>query len=285
MDIGDGRLSEGFYTDQHAGRPLSPSQPGPRAHGIVFSSDSRFAYVAELGLDRVYTYRLDASGRAMSPSDPPYVSVKARSGPRRLQLRPDGRFLYVNHETDSAVSVFEVNGGRLREVQSLSTLPADFTGNNTTAEIQIDAEGRLLYATNRGHDSIAVYSVDPAKGTLTMIETVPSLGRTPRNITIDPTNNYLLAANQNGGNVVVFRINPNRSSDADGIAAAGVAGRRRCLCQDTEQRRVRDQACEIIGRISGAGLSTLRRIISIQPRRTRRFNPDTNRILPPCPPW
>jgi 6-phosphogluconolactonase len=202
----DGWLSEGFYTDQHAGRPLSPSQPGPRAHGIVFSRDSRFAYVAELGLDRVYTYRLDASGRAMSPSNPPYVSVKAGSGPRRLQLRPDGRFLYLNHETDSAVSVFEVNGGRLREIQSLSTLPADFTGNNTTAEIQIDAEGRFLYVTNRGHDSIAVYSVDPAKGTLTMIETVPSLGRTPRNITIDPTNNYLLAANQNGGNVVVFRI-------------------------------------------------------------------------------
>jgi 6-phosphogluconolactonase len=132
--------------------------------------------------------------------------VKGGSGPRRLQLHPNGNFLYVNHETDSAVSVFEVKGGSLKEIQSLSTLPADYTGNNSTAEIQIDAGGRFLYVTNRGHDSIAVYSVDPAKGTLTMIENVPSLGRTPRNITIDPANDYLISANQGGDNVVVFHI-------------------------------------------------------------------------------
>ncbi len=202
----DGKLSEGFYTDQHAGEPLSPRQPGPRAHGVVFSKDSRFAYVAELGLDRVYSYRLDAATRTMTPFDPPYISLKGGSGPRRLQLHPSGRFLYVNHETDSAVSAFEVNSGSLKEIQSLSTLPADYKGSNTTAEIQIDAEGKFLYVTNRGHDSIAVYSVDPAQGTLTMKETVPSLGRTPRNITIDPTNQYLIAANQAGENVVMFRI-------------------------------------------------------------------------------
>jgi len=120
----DGRLSEGFYTDQHAGPPLSPRQPGPRAHGVVFSKDSRFAYVAELGLDRVYSYRLDTAKRTMTPFDPPYVVMKGGSGPRRLQLHPNGRFLYVNHETDSAVSVFEVNGGSLKAIQSLSTLPA-----------------------------------------------------------------------------------------------------------------------------------------------------------------
>jgi len=202
----DGRLSEGFYTDQHTGPPLSSRQPGPRAHGVVFSRDSRFAYVAELGLDRVYSYRLDPIKRTMTPFDPPYVVVKAGSGPRRLQLHPNGRFLYVNHETDSAVSVFEVNGGSLKEIQSLSTLPAGYTGNNSTAEIQIDADGRFLYVTNRGHDSIAVYTVDPMTGTLTMKENVPSLGKTPRNITIDPTNDYLISANQGGENVVVFRI-------------------------------------------------------------------------------
>ena len=202
----DGKLSEGFYTDQHAGAPLSPSQPGPRAHGVVFSKDSRFAYVAELGLDRVYSYRLDSARRTMTPFDPPYVSLKGGSGPRRLQLHPNGNYLYVNHETDSAVSVFSVNGGTLKEIQSVSTLPAGYTGNNSTAEIQIDAEGRFLYVTNRGHDTIAVYSVDPAKGTLTMIENVPSLGRTPRNITVDPTNQYVISANQGGENLVVFRI-------------------------------------------------------------------------------
>jgi 6-phosphogluconolactonase len=205
----DGRLSEGFYTDQHTGEPLSPRQPGPRAHGVAFSRDSRFAYVAELGLDRVYSYRLDSGTRTMTPFDPPYVTLKGGSGPRRVQLHPNGKYLYVNHETDSAVSVFEVNGGHLKEIQSLSTLPVGYSGNNSTAEIQIDAGGRFLYVTNRGHDTIAVFSVDPVKGTLTMIENVPSLGRTPRNITIDPTNEYLISANQGGENVVVFRIDRN----------------------------------------------------------------------------
>lgn len=203
---GDGKLTEGVYTDQHAGQPLSPRQPGPRAHGVVFSNDSKFAYVAELGLDRVYSYRLDTAKPMMTPFDPPYVSMKGGSGPRRLQLHPNGRFLYVNHETDSAVSVFEVNGGSLKQIQTLSTLPADYKGNNSTAEIQIDKEGKWLYVTNRGHDSIALYAVDAGKGTLSMVENIPSLGRTPRNITIDPTNEYLISANQGGENVVVFRI-------------------------------------------------------------------------------
>ena len=202
----DGKLSEGFYTDQHSGQPLTPRQPGPKAHGVVFSKDSKFAYVAELGLDRVYSYRVDTAKRTFTPFDPPYVSINGGSGPRRLQLHPNGKFLYVNHETDSQVSVFEVNGGSLKEIQSLSTLPADYKGNNTTAEIQIDKEGRWLYVTNRGHDSIALYAVDPVKGTLKVVENIPSLGRTPRNITIDPTNEYLISANQNGENVVVFRI-------------------------------------------------------------------------------
>src|SRR5439155_1248520 len=101
-----GRLSEPFYTDQHTGKPLSPRQPGPKAHGIAFSKDTRFVYVAELGLDRVYSYHVDAAKHAVTPLNPPYVEVPAGSGPRRLQLHPNGRFLYVNHETDSKVTVF-----------------------------------------------------------------------------------------------------------------------------------------------------------------------------------
>jgi len=201
-----GRLSEPFYTDQHTGKPLSPRQPGPKAHGIAFSKDTRFVYVAELGLDRVYSYHVDAAKHAVTPLNPPYVEVPAGSGPRRLQLHPNGRFLYVNHETDSKVTVFEINNGALKAVQTLSTLPADYKGNNSTAEIQIDKEGKWLYVSNRGHDSLALYSVDPANGTLTFVEHIPSLGRTPRNLTIDPTNEYLFCANQTGENVVVFRI-------------------------------------------------------------------------------
>lgn len=201
-----GKLGEPFYVDQHTGQPLSPRQPGPRAHGVVFSNDDRFAYVADLGLDRVYSYRIDPPKRVMTPFDPPYVSLKGGSGPRRLQLHPSGKFLYVNHETDSKVSVFEVSGGTLKEIQLLPTLPPEYKGNNTTAEIQIDKEGRFLYVSNRGHDSVALYTVNQVKGTLSWVENIPTLGRTPRNIAIDPTNRYLFAANQGGDNVVVFRI-------------------------------------------------------------------------------
>ncbi len=149
------------------------------------------------------------------------------SGPRRLQLHPSGKFLYVNHETDSKVSVFEVSGANLKQIQTLSTLPADYKGNNSTAEIQIDQTGRWLYVTNRGHDSMAHYAVDPGKGTLTLVGHIPSGGRTPRNITIDPTNQYLIAANQNGENIVVFRIDPHNGNltptgaDRPGPAARG----------------------------------------------------------------
>jgi len=202
----DGRLSEPFYTDTHTGTPLTPRQPGPKAHGIVFSKDSAFVYVAELGLDRLYSYRLDGARHIVTPLNPPFVNLPAGSGPRRLQLHPNGRFLYVNHETDSKVTVFEVHDGRLKAVQTISTKPDGYTGNNSTAEIQIDNEGKWLYVSNRGHDSLAVYSVDPGKGALTLVEHVPSLGRTPRNITIDPSNRYLFCANQNGENVVVFAI-------------------------------------------------------------------------------
>jgi 6-phosphogluconolactonase len=206
----DGKLTEAFYTEKHAGQPLSPKQPGPRAHGVVFSKDGRWAYVAQLGLDRVYSYRIDPVKRTMTPGDPPFVSMNAGgSGPRRVQLHPNGKFLYVNHETDSKVSVFEVSGANLKQIQTLSTLPADYKGNNSTAEIQIDQTGKWLYVTNRGHDSMAHYAVDAGKGTLTLVGHIPSGGRTPRNITIDPTNRFLIAANQNGENIVVFRIDPN----------------------------------------------------------------------------
>ena len=122
----------------------------------------------------MYVYRVDPVKRTAAPADPPFVTMNAGgSGPRRLQLHPNGKFLYVNHETDSKVSVFEVNGASLKQIQTLSTLPADHKGNNTTAEIQIDQTGKWLYVTNRGHDSIAHYAVDSAKGTLTLVGHTP----------------------------------------------------------------------------------------------------------------
>lgn len=207
LSIGsDGKVSEPFYVDLHEGTPLSQRQTsGAHTHGLVFSKDRKFAFVADLGLDRIYTYHFDAAKGQMSPFDPPFITVAAGSGPRRLQLHPNGRFLYVNHETDSKVSVFAVSGGNLKEIQQISTLPADYKGRNSTAEIAIDKAGKYLYVSNRGNDSIAVYKVDPSSGLLTIQEFVPSGGKAPRNIMFDATGRYLFAANQSSGNVVVFR--------------------------------------------------------------------------------
>jgi len=205
----DGRLGTPFYVDHHTGAALSPRQTtGAKTHGVVFTKDDRFAFVAELGLDRVYTYQVDVAKRAVKAADPPYVSVGAGSGPRRLVLSPDEKFLYVNHETDSEVSVFAVNRGTLKEIQQISTLPTDFKGRNTTAEIKLDKAGRFLYVSNRGANNIAVYAVDPSEGKLTLREFVPALGQSPRNITIDPTGRYFFAANQFSNNVVIFSLDP-----------------------------------------------------------------------------
>jgi 6-phosphogluconolactonase len=203
----DGRLGEPFYVGHHTGAALSTRQTtGAHTHGVIFTRDDRFAFVAELGLDRVYTYQIDPAKPAITPFDPPFVTVSAGSGPRRLALSPNDKFLYVNHETDSKVSVFAVDNGHLSEIQQISTLPPDFAGRNSTAEIQMDRTGRFLYVSNRGADSIAVFAVDQAKGTLTVREFVLAVGRSPRNITIDPTGRYLFAANQNSNNVVVFTV-------------------------------------------------------------------------------
>jgi 6-phosphogluconolactonase len=203
----DGSLGHPFYVDHHTGPALSPRQTtGAHTHGVIFTKDDRLAFVAELGLDRVYTYYVDAAKPTVTTADRPFVSMSAGSGPRRLALSPDEKFLYVNHETDSKVSAFAVDRGVLKEIQQISTLPPDFTGRNSTAEIQMDTAGRFLYVSNRGADSIAVYAVDPGKGRLTLRELVPALGQSPRNITIDPTGRYLFAANQYSNNVVIFSV-------------------------------------------------------------------------------
>lgn len=200
----DGKLGEAFFVDKHKGTPLSPKQPGAKQHGIQFSKDNRFIFIADLGLDRVYSYRFDAD--APSLSDPTYVETHAGAGPRRIQMSPDGRFLYVDHETDSEVEVFAVRNGRLTSIQVLPTVPEAAKARNTTAEIAIAPDGRHLYVANRGHDSIAVFAVDRAGGKLTALENVPSGGRTPRNIRFDPSGNWFFAANENGGNITEFQV-------------------------------------------------------------------------------
>jgi 6-phosphogluconolactonase len=205
----DGRLKEASSFVQHQGSSIDKKrQQGPHAHSVNLSADNRFAMVADLGLDQVLVYRFDAAKGSITPNEPPFAAVKPGSGPRHFAFHPGGKFAYVINEMASTVTAFTYDAARgvLKETQTITTLPADFSGVNHTAEVQVHPSGKFVYGSNRGHNSIAVFTVDVKKGTLTSVEQVSTQGKTPRNFGIDPTGRWLLAANQDTDNVVVFRI-------------------------------------------------------------------------------
>ena len=205
----DGSLAEASSVVQHSGSGPDPSrQRGPHAHSINVSPDNRFAIVADLGLDNVFVYRFDSDKGLLEPNDPPYVKVAPGAGPSHFAFHRDGRFAYVINEMASTVTAFAYDRSRgvLKELQTITTLPKGFTGRSTTAEVQVHPNGRYLYGSNRGHDSVAVFSIDEREGTLTLVEITPTQGKTPRNFGLDPTGAFLLAAHQDTDNVVVFRV-------------------------------------------------------------------------------
>ncbi len=205
----DGSIGQKTGFDQHTGSgPNLDRQEGPHAHEAVLSPDNRFLFVPNLGSDQIKIYKFDAAKGTFTPNDPPFASVKAGLGPRHIVFGRGGKFAYVLCEMGSSVLVFSYDPvkGSLTPVQTISTLPADFTGVDNSSEIGIGRSGRFLYASNRGHDSIAVFAIDPQKGTLTKVQTVPTQGKIPRNFAIDPTGKYLVAGNQLSDQMVVFAI-------------------------------------------------------------------------------
>lgn len=205
----DGTLGEASAFVQHAGSSVNQArQAGPHAHAAVVSPDNRFVLAADLGVDRVFTYPLDAAAGGLATARPLAASIAPGSGPRHLAFRPDGKFVYVLNEMLSSVGAFRYDAGRgtLTGLQTLSTLPDGFTGDNSGAEIAVHPGSTFVYASNRGHDSIAIFRSDPAKGTLTAVDRVSTQGRTPRNFAIDPSGRFLVAANQNSGTLVTFKI-------------------------------------------------------------------------------
>jgi 6-phosphogluconolactonase len=204
-----GRLGEASDFVRHQGSSVNPQrQQGPHAHSIALSPDDRFAIAADLGLDQLVVYPLDpAKGKLGTPH---VVKIHPGSGPRHMTFDPGGKFLYLLGEMASTVTVFSYAAaeGGLRERQTISTLPQGFSGESTGAEIQIHPTGKFVYASNRGDDSLAVFRVDHARGTLRFLERVATGGKTPRNFAIDPSGSWLLAANQNSNDIVVFRIDP-----------------------------------------------------------------------------
>jgi len=208
----DGSLGEATTTLQHTGHSVNPErQAGPHAHFICPSPDNRYALNCDLGLDQVLVYRLDPAAATLMPNDPPFATVAPGAGPRHLTFSPDGKFAYVINEMGSTISAFSYNpaNAAMAEVQTLSTLPKDFSTNNTCAEIVMHPSGKFLYGSNRGHDSIAVFAVDQKTGRLTVREHQSTQGRTPRHITIDPTGRWLLAENQASDLVIVFALDPD----------------------------------------------------------------------------
>ncbi len=204
-----GSLGEVASVIRHAGSSVNPRrQKEPHAHSINFSPDGRFAYAADLGTDRIYRYAVaSGSGALVSAWE---TAVAPGSGPRHFCFRPDGRFAYVINELSLTVNAFRVDAasGALIEIQSIDTLPAKVEPAGSTAEVVCHPSGRFLYGSNRGHDSIVVYRIDEAEGTLSLVEHEPIRGQTPRNFTLSPDGKWLLAAGQGSGTVAVFKVDP-----------------------------------------------------------------------------
>jgi 6-phosphogluconolactonase len=206
----DGSLGVATDVVQHKGSSVKPRQQGPHAHSVVLDPTGRYAYAADLGLDKVMIYRFDDRQGKLLPATPGWARLKPGAGPRHLAFAPDGSGVYVVNELDSTLTAFSVDSstGGLELRQTLSTLPAAFSGENYPADIHIARSGRFVYASNRGHDSISVFAVDTKQGEISPLQHEPTGGKWPRNFTIDPTGQYVLVANQRSDTITVFDINP-----------------------------------------------------------------------------
>ena len=207
--LADGRLGEASAVLQHTGHGTNPErQEKAHVHSVDLAPDNRFAMVDDLGLDELFVYKFNSSDGSLTPNNPPYVKFDPGSGPRHFVLSPNGSSAYVISEMQSTVTAFshDEKTGRLHHLQTISALPKDFSGQNDDAEIEIAPSGKFLYASNRGSDTITVFAVDSAKGTLTPVEYTATQGKIPRSFEIDPTGKFLFVANQKSDNIVVFRI-------------------------------------------------------------------------------
>lgn len=207
----DGRLGNATAFIQHKGSgPNRQRQEGPHAHCVTLDAVNRFAFVCDLGLDKVLIYRYNTAAGTLTPNDPPALDLAPGAGPRHLAFHPNGRYAYVINEINSTVTAcsYDANRGALKTLQTLSTLPKGFTGNNTTAEMQVHPSGKFLYGSNRGHDSIAVFAIDARTGELTPLGEQHQHIKEPRNFIIDPSGAFLIVGNQNADNLAVFQIDP-----------------------------------------------------------------------------
>ena len=206
----DGSLEPLSYFIQHEGSSVNPNrQEQAHAHSINLDAQNRFAYVPDLGQDKVVMYRLDLERGELVANDPAYVGTEAGTGPRHFDFHPNGTRAYVINELGCTITGYDYDSesGALTPFHTVGTLPAaGFGRHNTTADIHVHPSGKFVYGSNRGHDSIAIFSVDEDTGRLSAVGHESTQGWTPRNFAIDPSGEFLLAANQDSDSIVSFRI-------------------------------------------------------------------------------
>jgi len=204
----DGTLGMVSEVEQHEGSGPKEQQKGPHAHCIVLDRSQRHALSADLGIDKVLIYDFDRATGKLTPAKQPFAELQPGAGPRHLAFHPTGKYLYVINELDSTLAAFKYNeqGGTLTHIDTVSTLPSDFSGVSFCADVHVSASGKFLYGSNRGHNSIVAFEIDSATGKLKLLEHVSTQGDWPRNFTLDPSGKFVLVANQRSDNVVSFFI-------------------------------------------------------------------------------
>jgi 6-phosphogluconolactonase len=204
----DGKLGEASCFVPHTGSGADKSrQEGPHAHSINLDADNRFAVVADLGLDKLFVYRFDPAAGTITPNEPPFVEMAPGSGPRHFAFHPNGKFAYANEEMASTLTALSYDGtkGEFKVLNTLSTLPEPTKGNST-AETVVHPNGKFVYTSNRGHNSIAIFAIDEATGQIKAIGHQREGIKTPRNFNIDPSGKWMVVANQDGDSLIVFAI-------------------------------------------------------------------------------
>lgn len=203
----DGTLGAATSIQQHSGSgPHLIRQTAAHTHSINCDPTGRFALAADLGMDKIMIYRLNTASGTLMPNDPPFIKTESGDGPRHLTFHPSGKFVYACMELGNTVVTYEYKNGTLTKIQTRPTLPAECDSKNDASEICLTPDGRFLYVGNRGHDSLAIFAIDPESGKLTALGHEPTRGKHPRNFTIDPSGTFLIVANMHSDNAVVFRI-------------------------------------------------------------------------------
>jgi 6-phosphogluconolactonase len=202
----NGGLGKPMQTIQHEGKSINLSrQESPHVHSVNVAPNNIDVFVPDLGLDKIFTYKLDAETGKLTPGKPAFTKMQDGSGPRHFTVHPNGKFAYVIQEISSDVTAFDYKKGALTPIQTISAKPAGFTGDFNCADIHISPDGKFLYGSNRVHDSLVIYSINTKTGKLSYVAHQSVIGKKPRNFMIDPTGNFVLVANQDSDNITIFK--------------------------------------------------------------------------------